>query len=115
MRQFMMKTLHWLLLALATTAFAISGCKKSETIPSPQVNGVTVDMPKLQDAFKGASPDVLGQVTQVSYGIRYGDYMKAMEALDKLSNDPNTTEAQKKVVNEVIEQVKQVMNAAPKQ
>lgn len=112
----MMKTLHWLLLALATTAFAITGCKKSQPpIPSPQVNGVTVDIPKLQDAFKGASPDQLNQVTQVSYGIRYVDYMKAMEALDKLANDPNTTEAQKKVVNELIEQVKQAMNAAPKQ
>ena len=112
----MMKTLHWILLALATTAFAITGCKKSQPpIPSPQVNGVTVDIPKLMTAFNGAPPDVQAQVTQVSYGIRYTDYMKAMEALDKLANDPNTTEAQKKVVNEVIEQVKQVMNAAPKQ
>jgi len=72
---------------------------------------VTVDVPKLQEAFKGANPDLMNGVTQVSTGIRYGDYMKSLAALDKLASDPNVTEAQKKVVNQVLEQVKQVVNS----
>lgn len=103
-----MKTLAYLLFAVSLIAFV--GCKKSEPTPSgAQIAGVTVDTPKLQQAFQGASPEIQSQVTQVSFGVRYGDYMKSLAALDKLANDPGVTEAQKKVVNEVLEQVKQVM------
>jgi hypothetical protein len=48
---------------------------------------------------------------QVSFGMRYGDYMKSLAALDTLAHNPASTEQQKQVVNQVIEQVKQVLNA----
>jgi len=106
----MTKTMKWMALALAFCVIAVAGCKKAPKLPdSQEVNGVSVDLPKLQQAFVGAPPDVLNDVTQVAFGIRYGDYMKSLAALDKLSNNTSITEAQKKVVSDVIEQVKKVM------
>jgi len=91
------------------------GCSKSEKAqPAPQVGGVTVDMPKLQKAMEGNNnPEVRSQMNQVAFGFRYGDYPKALMALDQLSTNPNVSEAEKKVVNEVIEQVKKVAQNAP--
>lgn len=108
-----MKNIFWSVLLLAL-GLGLAGCSKgTETAPSPKVNGVTVDVPKLQAAFATASQDLQSQVAQVSYGVRYADYVKSLDALDKLSNAPGLTDAQKKVVNDLIEQVKQVMSAAP--
>ena len=110
----MTKAMNWVSVALAAGLLAFAGCSKSEKLPTSQeVSGVSVDLPKLQTAFTGASPDILNDVTQVSFGLRYGDYMKSLAALDKLANNPAVTEAQKKIVNDVIEQVKKVMAAAP--
>jgi hypothetical protein len=58
---------------------------------------------------------VQSDVTQVGFGLRYGQYMNSLAALDKLVNNPSTTEEQKKVVNELIEEVKQVISKAPAQ
>jgi len=52
-------------------------------------------------------------VTSVGFNIRYGKYEDALMALDKLANDPNVTEPQKKVVNQLIEEAKKLANAAP--
>ena len=106
----MTKTMKWLALVLATCLLAVAGCSKAPKLPEHQdVNGVSVDLPKLQQAFMGSPPDVLNDVSQVAFGIRYGDYMKSLAALDKLSNNTSITEPQKKVVNDVIEQVKKVL------
>ncbi len=107
-------TINWMALVLAAGFLTFAGCGKSEKLPTSQeVSGVSVDLPKLQAAFANASPDMLNDVTQVSFGLRYGDYMKSLAALDKLASNASITEAQKKVVNDVIEQVKKVMAQAP--
>ena len=89
-----------------------AGCGKSQKEPpASQIQGVTVDLAKLQAAYAtNTAPDVQEQLMQVSFGMRYGDYMKSLVALDKLVNNPASTEPQKQVVNQVIEQVKQVLN-----
>ena len=98
---------------LAAALLTVVGCGKSETPPAPQMQGVTVDIPKLTQAFENASQEIKTTVTSVGFNARYGKYEDALMALDKLANDPNVNEAQKKVVNQVIEQVKQLANAAP--
>jgi hypothetical protein len=109
-----MKNTSWLVLLLALGLAGFCGCSKSDKPPTTQqVNGVGVDLPKLSQAFASSSPEVLSDVSQVSFGLRYGDYMKSLAALDKLANNPAVTEPQKKVVNDVIEQVKKVMAQAP--
>jgi len=103
-----------LFLALLAAGLMFSvGCNRTPKQPPPsQIQGVTVDLPKLQAAYAtNTAQDVQDQLMQVSFGMRYGDYMKSLAALDKLLNNPASTEQQKQVVNQVIEQVKQVLNA----
>jgi len=108
-----MKKLTTLLALGAIALFVGSGCGKKETSAAPQVNGVTVDVPKLNEAFANASPELKGTVTQVGFSVRYGKYEEALMNLDKLANDPSLTEPQKKVVNEVLEQAKKLATTAP--
>ena len=111
-----MKPLKYTLVFLACSALALAGCNRApKTPPAPQIQGVTVDTPKLQAALStNQNASVQEQLTQFLFGLRYGDYVKSLMALDKLSNDPALTDQQKQVVNQVIEQVKQVANQAPK-
>ena len=98
------------LLVLATAAFA--GCRKKEP-PPPQaytISGVKVDSPKLAVSLATASPEARANVTDFQMALRYQMYDRALVPLDKLANDPSLTEPQKKVVNEVIEQIKQLIN-----
>jgi hypothetical protein len=74
---------------------------------------VKVDLPKLREAFVGASPEAQTSINEIGSAIRYGMYPKALPELAKLAASPNLTEPQKKVVEEVTAQVKQLAAAAP--
>jgi len=103
-----------LLLGLASAVFLVSpGCSKTDkATPAPEVNGVSVDIPKLTEAFANASQEARTTVNQVGFNIRYTKYEDALMSLDKLLNDPVTTEEQKKVVNQVIDEVKKLAGAS---
>ena len=109
-----MKTAKYFALILAAGALVSSGCKKQEAAPAPTYSGVVVDMPKFNEAFANVNPDIQGDVTMVGFGIRYGDPVKSLMALDKLANNPSLTEPQKKIVATVTEQVKQLADKKPK-
>lgn len=111
-----MKKMNWMVALLAVAVVGLAGCKKSEKMPeSEQINGVSIDMPKLQQAFSANTNEQTRRlIVEASMGLRYGDYMKSMMALDQLANLPDTTPEQKKVVADVIEQEKKLAgNAAP--
>jgi hypothetical protein len=109
-----MKILNLMLGCLAAVCVVATGCGKSDKAPqAPDINGVTVDIPKFNQAFESASPEVKTTTTAVGFNIRYGKYEDALMALDKLSSDASLTEPQKKVVGELIEQVKKLAGAAP--
>lgn len=109
-----MKRVNLLLGIVAAIVLVAAGCGKSDKMPpAPQVQGVTVDIPKLDEAFANASPEVKSTATQVGFNIRYQKYEDALMALDKLSNDPNVTADQKKVVSLLIDETKKLANAAP--
>jgi hypothetical protein len=109
-----MKIMNLVFGVLAAVCLMAAGCGKSDKTPTaPDINGVTVDIPKLNQAFENASPELKTLTTQVGFSIRYGKYEDALMSLDKLANDPNVTEPQKKVVNELIEEAKKLANAAP--
>jgi hypothetical protein len=109
------KKINWMLAVLALVGFGLAGCKKADKpVDSVQVNGVSVDMPKFQKTFSTVTnPDVQKLMFDVDQGFRYGDYGKAMAALDELSNKPDLTDEQKKVATDVLEQLKKLPNAAP--
>ncbi len=87
------------------------GCGKSDqalpTTPPPQA----IDAVAFRSAFASAGPDTKATVDQVMMSIQGSLYPDALKALGKLDNDPSLTEAQKKIVKDLIEQVKQKMAA----
>jgi hypothetical protein len=107
-----MKHSHLFVALLAANCLLVGGCGKGDQTPKAlQVDGVAVDLPKLNATFENADPEVKRVVTEVGFNLRYTKYEQALMSLDKLANDPKVTEPQKKVVNDVIEQVKKVANA----
>lgn len=109
-----MKTVNLVLGCVAAAALVATGCSKSDkTPPPPQVQGVTIDIPKLDQAFANATPELKRDVTQAGFNVRYGKYEDALMVLDKVSNDTSITPDQKTAVTQVIEEVKKLANAAP--
>ena len=97
-------------LILGTLLVGLAGCgKKQQVQTSYEINGVKDDVPRLQDAFAGSPPELQADVNQTTLGLRYGMYEKSLMALDKLSNNPNLNDTQKKVVSDLIEQMKQLI------
>ncbi len=109
-----MRINYWSAL-LAAVAIALVGCgKKTTASQAPvQVNGTAIDLPKLRAAFEGAPKDKNDHLNQIAFGIRYGDYTKALMEADALANMPDLTDAQKKATTEVLEQLKTLAAKAP--
>ena len=112
--------LHNLLLAaiLAIGIAGMVGCGKKQAqqnATAPMiVEGVSVDLPKLQQSIDSSgNADLQSSVRSVLMAFRYRQYDKALMEMEKLSNDPNLTEEQKKLASQVFEQVKQVATKAP--
>ncbi len=112
----MMKIPASMLCLIGVCLLGLAGCKKAAP-PQPegtiQLFGVTVAIPKLDTEFQNAPPNVQASVTQVKNAYRFGQYGKMVVELDKLANDPALTESQKKLVNDLIEQMRQVLTKAP--
>lgn len=110
-----MKKIGWMVLALGIGVLGLAGCKKPQKPQESQVvNGVSVDMPKLLSMFANSTNDQIRKlIFDADQGFRYGDYAKALAAVDELSNNPDLTEDQKKVVRDVLEQLKKVAGGTP--
>jgi predicted small lipoprotein YifL len=106
------KALPVMLLMACAVAFCGCGKKQPPTPPPAEISGVKVDVPKLRQAFIGAAQELQSDMNAFTSSLRYGQYEKGLMALDKLSQNPALNEAQKKVVGEVIEQMKQVIEKA---
>lgn len=106
-----MKNANGMMLVLLAGLLAVAGCGKEEP-RTPVMGGVKVDLPKLQEAFTTAAPELQTAVSEVAMGVRYGD-PRAFAALDKIVKAPSLTDAQKKIVAEVTEQIKELASKAP--
>lgn len=95
------------MMAAGCLVFA-DGCKKQE--PSEwKTLGTRVSMSELRQAFKDASGDgIQSCLSDVTMGVHYGEYTKALAALEKLANQPGLTARQKKAISEVTSQVKEL-------
>ena len=110
-----MRTTHCFAALFTICALAFVGCRKSghAQTESPEYFGVKVDWPKLDEVFINASPDVEASVSLVKRAFRYGQYPQAVAPLDALSRNPNLTEGQKKLINDLVEQTRQVIAKMP--
>jgi hypothetical protein len=111
------KVSSWVLaLLFAAVLTAAPSCSKSNdhsSVAPVEVNGVKVDMPKLQQVFASGDPQALVCVREAVSAFRYKDFMGALVQLDKLVNVPGLTEEQKKVASQVLDQVKQLAAQSP--
>ena len=112
-----MKLSDLVFFALAVCLFLFTACSKSgkPVLDSREYFGVKVNSPRLDTDFTNASPDVQASVDSIKRSYRYGRFPQAMVELDKLSGNPNLTEAQKKLVNDLMAQTKQVIAKAGSQ
>jgi hypothetical protein len=101
-----------LLVIIAAIVVVVTGCGKKNDAGSPATSAMGALM-KLQQSFPTANPDVQPALSKIASGIRYGQYETALPELDKLAAMPNLNDAQKKAVNETMEQIKKAMAATP--
>lgn len=111
-----MNKIKSLAVALILVAFAFVGCSKKADKPvdSVQINGVSVDMPKLQRTFSTeTNPEIQKVMFDLDQGFRYGDYAKALAAAEELSIKTELNDDEKKVTTDVVEQLKKLPSNAP--
>jgi len=102
-----------LCVALLLPALFAAGCKKAENTPSAPDRAGMLDVEKLQKAFPPPRSDnVQHHFQNLVFSVRFRNYSQALEALYGLAAEPGVTDAQKKVVNELIEEVKQAQGGA---
>jgi hypothetical protein len=105
-----MKTTKWIVGFLTIGTLVLAGCGKGKAdqkqgSPPIEMRGVKVDLPKLRETMPPALAPVVSELTAA---LRYGQFAQAKTELQKLSTDPSLTDEQKKLVNDVAEQVKQM-------
>ena len=102
-------------IALVVGFLPAAGCKKSGgdgAGPPMQVEGVQIDLPKFQQAFVNNPEFKDGAVANVTDAVRYGRYPAAIAELEKLAANTALNDAQKKAVNDLLTQIKQVSSKA---
>ncbi len=80
-----------------------------------EIEGVKVDAPALIAELADAPPQVYSQANEAISNIRYRLYVEAMMGLDNVRKQPGLTDKQKKLIGQVIDQLKQVNAKAPSQ
>ncbi len=110
-----MKVSEWLLAAVLLSLLGPAGCKKAPAPGLPHEHyGVTVDWPKLDSEFAGSTdPELVASAALVKRAFMYHQFGKAMVELDKLASNPKLNDSQRKLVNQLLEQTKQVLAKAP--
>jgi hypothetical protein len=106
-----MNMTNYLLMILFAGVLALAGCSKSSDQAPPAPSGV-IDLGALQQAFPSGGPEVQKSFDKIRFATRYRQFPLALAELDKLAQMPGLTDAQKKAVNDLIEQVKQTMSTA---
>jgi len=111
-----MKMTKWIMICLLAVALVPAGCGKKDAPGSVMPQVVTLDVPKLRAAFEAASPELKALADSAISNIQFGrSYSAGLATLEQLAGASALTEEQKKVVTDVIGQVKQMMggSAAP--
>jgi hypothetical protein len=109
--------MRWINLAAVTVLLSVVGigCGGKST---GKAQTVEEGLEQLRPLLAKASPEVQSNLySGVAYSIRYGNYLDALAAMDRIVNDPSLKEPQKKKANEVIELLKaklQTQENAPK-
>lgn len=110
-----MKLQKFLFAVLVAGLVVFGGCGKSDqalptTPPLPVINAVP-----FRPAFASATPEIKAIADQVMMSIQGSAYSDALKGLGKLGSNSNLTDDQKKIIKDLVEQVRNKMAAmAPK-
>ncbi len=96
-------------LALLLLPGACSNSGSSDKLPPMQINGVNVDISQLTAEFSKASPELQNRVNQAVTNVRYTKYVDGMKDLDEVLNSPGLNDKQKKLLTQVIGQLREVV------
>jgi hypothetical protein len=87
------------------------GCGKSDKPPAFGGTVEAIDASRFRPAFASAAPDLQATVNKVMMSIQASALPQALDGLDKLASAPDLSPEQKKVVNDLTEQLKNKMAA----
>ena len=93
----------------------LGACSKSsegDNMPPMEFEGVKVDTPRLMAEFLNASPQLQKPVNDAVMKARYKQYLQAMMELDEVLKNPGLNDKQKKLIAQVINQLKEVVEKA---
>ncbi len=110
-----MRMLVWIGIGLALLLLpcACSKSGQSDELPPMQIQGVNVDIPKLSAEFTKAPPEVQSRVTEGIAKVRLNQYVQGMKIFDEVLNHAALNDKQKKLLTQVIGQLKEVASKAP--
>jgi hypothetical protein len=94
----------------------LGACGKSseaDKLPPVELEGVKVDTPRLMAEFVDASPELQRLVNDAVTKVRYKQYLQAMMDLDQVLKSPSLNDKQKKLITQVLDQLKEVVAKAP--
>jgi len=97
--------------ALAATLLPVTeGCKKAQSQTAAQDRyGIGIDWPRLDSDFRDGDPAVQAGVASIKRSILYHQFPQAIANLEKLASNPSLTDPQKKILNDLRDQTRQVM------
>ena len=100
-------------LAFLVMLGACSKSSEADKQPPMEFEGVKVDTPRLMAEFMDASPQLQKPVNDAVTKVRYKLYLQAMMELDEVLKSPGLNDKQKKLIAQVINQLKEVVEKAP--
>jgi hypothetical protein len=100
-------------LAFLLSLGACSKSSETDKLPPMELEGVKVDTPRLMAEFVNAPPEIQRRVNDAVTNVRYKKYLEAMMGLDEALKNPALTDNQKKLITQVIDQLRQVIAKAP--
>ena len=97
-----------LCLAFLVLVGACGKSSESDKQPPMEFEGVKVDTPKLMAEFLPAPPELQKQVNDAVTKVRYKQYLEAMMGLDEVLKNPALNDKQKKLIGQVVNQLKEL-------
>ena len=94
----------------------LGACSKSsevDKLPPMEIEGVKVDTLRLMAEFVNVLLEIQRRVNDAVTNVRYRKYLEAMMGLDEALKNPGLNDNQKKLLAQVIGQLKEVLAKAP--
>lgn len=99
-------------LAFLALLGACSKSSEADKLSPMEFEGVKVDTPRLMAEFLDAPPELQRPINDAVTKMRYRKHLEAMMELDEVLKSPGLNEKQKKLITQVIDQLKEVLAKA---